>query len=301
MSTRGTVDGATYTDVKAQLPAIYLLLLISLFAVRAVHRQHLAARAGCCPCSPSGCGRSWPSWPAASTRRSCSGSGSSRPSRRRSGRTSSATSRPPGPRWASTRSTTTPTSSPTSDLDDRRPARPTPTRSSNIRLLGPDDRAATPTSSSRASSRFYRFNDVDVDRYEIDGEPTQVVLAARELNTDGRAAEVVGGPAPRLHPRLRRGAGRRPTPRTPTGGPTSSCRTSRVQRRRRSSSSTRPAIYFGEELGGYAIVDTKRPRRSTTRRDGETVPTYEGDGGVRHRTRSCARPRSPCASATSTR
>jgi uncharacterized membrane protein (UPF0182 family) len=31
-STRGTVDGATFTDVNAQLPAIYLLLLISLLA-----------------------------------------------------------------------------------------------------------------------------------------------------------------------------------------------------------------------------------------------------------------------------
>ena len=31
-STRGTVDGATYTDVNVQLKAIYLLMLISLFA-----------------------------------------------------------------------------------------------------------------------------------------------------------------------------------------------------------------------------------------------------------------------------
>ena len=31
-STRGTVDGATYTDVKAQLPAIYLLLFIALLS-----------------------------------------------------------------------------------------------------------------------------------------------------------------------------------------------------------------------------------------------------------------------------
>ena len=45
-STRGTVDGATYTDVKAQLPAIYLLLFIALLVVRAVHLQHLAPRLG---------------------------------------------------------------------------------------------------------------------------------------------------------------------------------------------------------------------------------------------------------------
>ncbi len=33
VSTRGVVDGATYTDINAQLPAIQLLILISLFAV----------------------------------------------------------------------------------------------------------------------------------------------------------------------------------------------------------------------------------------------------------------------------
>jgi uncharacterized protein len=32
---------------------------------------------------------------------------------------------------------------------------------------------------------YYEFNDIDVDRYEIDGVPTQVLVGARELNVDG--------------------------------------------------------------------------------------------------------------------
>jgi uncharacterized membrane protein (UPF0182 family) len=32
---------------------------------------------------------------------------------------------------------------------------------------------------------WYEFNDVDIDQYVIDGQPTQVMLSARELNTDG--------------------------------------------------------------------------------------------------------------------
>ena len=35
----------------------------------------------------------------------------------------------------------------------------------------------------QALQTYYRINDVDVDRYDIDGQTTQVLLAARELNS----------------------------------------------------------------------------------------------------------------------
>ena len=47
-SSRGVVDGAGYTDVKAQLPAINLLMLICLFAC-ALFLVNICAGAGCCP------------------------------------------------------------------------------------------------------------------------------------------------------------------------------------------------------------------------------------------------------------
>ena len=66
---------------------------------------------------------------------------------------------------------------------------------------------------------YYRLNDVDVDRYVIDGELTQVVLSARDLDTVRHPERVVGGRAPHLHPRLRHGAGAGTTqdPRGPPG------------------------------------------------------------------------------------
>ncbi|MDD2432704.1 MAG: UPF0182 family protein, partial [Clostridia bacterium] len=51
----------------------------------------------------------------------------------------------------------------------------------NIRLL--DHRATRSTYGQQQEIRlYYDFIDVDVDRYLIDGKPTQVLLAARELN-----------------------------------------------------------------------------------------------------------------------
>ena len=46
-STRGFVNGATYTDVKAQLPAINLLILIS-FAAAVLFIVTSGGGAGCC-------------------------------------------------------------------------------------------------------------------------------------------------------------------------------------------------------------------------------------------------------------
>ncbi|MCB0968646.1 MAG: UPF0182 family protein, partial [Ilumatobacter sp.] len=54
----------------------------------------------------------------------------------------------------------------------------------NIRLWDP----ATIQESYRSTQAFrsfYEIGDVDVDRYLVDGEPTEVMLAARDLNTEG--------------------------------------------------------------------------------------------------------------------
>ena len=45
-STRGVVEGASKTDVAAQLPALNLLMVISVVAAGAVRLEHLAARLG---------------------------------------------------------------------------------------------------------------------------------------------------------------------------------------------------------------------------------------------------------------
>ncbi len=55
---------------------------------------------------------------------------------------------------------------------------------SNIRLWRPDVLRDNFTSLQRFRS-YYEFNDVDVDRYEIDGQPRVLMVSAREVSQDG--------------------------------------------------------------------------------------------------------------------
>nr|WP_274388279.1 UPF0182 family protein [Salsipaludibacter albus] len=59
----------------------------------------------------------------------------------------------------------------------------------NIRLWDPD-LLQDNYQELQALRPFYEFHDVDIDRYEIDGQPRQVMLSARELDPD---ANIVAG------------------------------------------------------------------------------------------------------------
>ena len=132
------------------------------------------------------------------------------------------------------------------------------------------------------------------------------MLSVRELNSRGRSrGQLVGGPAPHLHPRLRRGhvAGQRQGPRT--AGRPSWPRTSRPRQRRRASSSPSPRVYIGEDLGRLRRSSATRPAAASCDLRGRGRDrgsrSYEGDDGVGARRRSSGGRRSPSASATSTR
>lgn len=68
----------------------------------------------------------------------------------------------------------------TNDLDDQQILDNSETFT-NIRLWDPD-LLKTTYEEIQALRLYYAFNDVDVDRYEIDGQTRQVMLAARELD-----------------------------------------------------------------------------------------------------------------------
>ena len=146
---------------------------------RPVHRQHLppglgAAGAGRRPVGVRGRGRRrhLPADRAALP-------GAARTSRPRSGRTSSATSRPRSTPSTSTRSTVQ-RFTPNTDLERRSTwpgAEPT---IRNIRLWDPAPSLSGQTFEQLQRIRnYYGINDIDVDRYEIDGELTQVNIGAR--------------------------------------------------------------------------------------------------------------------------
>ncbi|MEN3315925.1 MAG: uncharacterized protein V7605_2159 [Acidimicrobiaceae bacterium] len=129
---------------------------------------------------------------------------------------------------------------------------------------------------------FYQFNDVDVDRYGLNTSDrvTQVLVAARELNIGGIPSPswvnqhlvythgygVVGSQANAVAPDGNPDLLVKDLPPTPENGPLTV---------------TNNAIYFGEKLPGYAIVKTKQQEIDFTEANGTNhTSTYNGTGGV---------------------
>lgn len=125
---------------------------------------------------------------------------------------------------------------------------------------------------------YYKFVDVDNDRYQINGDYRQVMLSARELSHEDLPSRswvnehlifthgygVVFGPVNQV---------------TPEGLPVFfikdippvSSRQIKV---------TRPEIYFGERANDYVFVNTKAQELDYPSGDQNIYTTYEGKGGV---------------------
>ncbi len=124
---------------------------------------------------------------------------------------------------------------------------------------------------------FYRFTDVDVDRYHVDDELTQILLSARELSPESLPSDTWEN----RHLAFTHGYGAVLSPANsvtsdgqpdflvrnipPTGEP----------------AITEPRLYHGEAIGGYSIVNTGRDEIDYLRDDGTAVTNrYNGAGGV---------------------
>jgi len=124
---------------------------------------------------------------------------------------------------------------------------------------------------------FYRFNDVDVDRYPIDNIETQVELSARDLNS-------CGVPSPscvNTHLVYTHGYGAVLSPAnavTSGGDPQLLLKDLPPQG---APPLDRPGLYYGENLGGYSIVRTDQREIDFTEANGTNhQSTYAGTGGV---------------------
>lgn len=125
---------------------------------------------------------------------------------------------------------------------------------------------------------YYQLNDVDVDRYVIDGEVTQVVLSARDLNVSG----IPTGSWEARHVIYTHGYGMvmaSGTSKTPEGRPDFFLQQVPV-RENTDLELSRPQIYFGENLGGYAITQATRDELSFQIGDETELTRYEGADGV---------------------
>ena len=159
----------------------------------------------------------------------------------------------------------------------------------NIRLLDPD--GGDTTLQQQQANLAYTTLQQPVGRPLPDHRagrrstaPTQVVLSTRDLNLSQAPRSSVGGPAHRLHPRLRpgpvggqRGDGQRvarlPGARTcrPTIDPSSDHQGDRW---------TEPQVYFSEQQSGYAIVGSTRDEVDYLDANGsQSTSSYNGTGG----------------------
>ncbi len=284
-SSRGAVDGATYTDVQAQLPATYLLLLIAVLSC-ALFIANIWRRGWVLPVVAVGlwgivvvlAGVAYPAFiqrfivePELSSRE--------------------------GP-YIGNNITATRQGLALDDVEVQsfeydssrlgavQAVRENQGTLSNVRLLDP--KIVGPTYQNLQSTRgYYRFNDLDVDRYPIrrpDGsvEMTQVVLGNRDLdpgNAPGSSWEA-------RHLAYTHGYGlalSAANATDPAGRPDFivSDVPVEVNDERIDLSIDVPQLYFGENLGGYAVVGTNREEIDYLDSAGAPVPYhYEGTGGV---------------------
>ncbi|MDP1793413.1 MAG: UPF0182 family protein, partial [Acidimicrobiales bacterium] len=143
----------------------------------------------------------------------------------------------------------------------------------NIRLWDP--KFTTETYEALQSIKgYYAFNDVDSDRYVLDGQKTQALVSTRELFTPGLPDS--GRAWVNRYLQYTHGYGAVLAPAnaaTPEGNPAF-----RVQDvpPRGDPKIEQPRVYFGENLGSYAVVNTKQKELDAN----DQSSNYAGDGGV---------------------
>jgi uncharacterized membrane protein (UPF0182 family) len=137
----------------------------------------------------------------------------------------------------------------------------------------------------QAIRTYYQFSDVDIDRYEIDGETRQVLLAPRELSHDDLPESSRTWSNLRLQ--YTHGYGivsSVANQAAASGGPTFLVRDipGTVSEGAEELAVDQPSIYFGEEFDGgtYSVVNTEQEEIDYASEDGIVRSQYAGDGGV---------------------
>jgi uncharacterized protein len=276
VSTRGVVDGATYTDVNAQLPALSLLVLISL-AAAALFIGNIFRRGWALPLvavalwvfvavAVGGIYPQFVQW--AQVNPNTLGK-----EREFIGYNIDATRDALGLSDVDVQEFT-PQTDP-SDVDLAGSA----STIRNIRLWDPSqDISGQAFQQLQRIRAYYNIADIDVDRYTIDGEPTQVGLGVRDLQPD----RVPGNSWENEHLAYTHGYGAAVAPSNGTEGgePAFVMRDIPVRVEGEGLSMEQPGIYFGEGVGGYAVVNTKRNEIDYQAENRTETTTYNGDDGV---------------------
>ena len=278
LSSRGFVDGATYTDVKAQMPALQLLMIVSVFCfgllVFNIWRRGFTypiIAVGLWALVATLAGTIYPALvqrfqvePAESTKELIYIERNIEMTRIAMGLDQVML------QDFSYKPTLTP-----KDIEENLAT------VRNVRLLDPAVMRDT-FQQTQGIKSFYDFRDIDVDRYEIDGRTTQVVLAARELkqtdlpNTSWESEHIAfthgygiaAAPANAIDANGRPAYALADIPVTANDGAAALEIDS-------------PGLYVGEGLKGYALVGATRDEMDFQDDDDRTeVTRYDGADGV---------------------
>lgn len=149
----------------------------------------------------------------------------------------------------------------------------------NIRLFDPDI-LKTAYRSLQEFQTYYEFQDVDVDRYRINGQPTQVMLSARELATENlQTPSWVTN-----HVFYTHGYGAVVSPTnetTPEGSPRFLVGGIPPETTSPELNIEQGGIYYGERIRDYSLVRTRQRELDYDRQEERRHTRYAGEGGVR--------------------
>lgn len=128
---------------------------------------------------------------------------------------------------------------------------------------------------------YYDFPDIDIDRYEIDGNLRQVMLAARELNVDKLPESSRNWINEKLIYTHGYGITMNPVNGfTPEGLPTLILSNMPVQSTSPSINVARPEVYFGELTNTDVYVKTRQQEFNYPQGQTNNLTSYEGTGGI---------------------
>ena len=128
---------------------------------------------------------------------------------------------------------------------------------------------------------YYDFPDIDIDRYDIDGTPRQVMLAARELSVDKLPDSSRNWINEKLIYTHGYGITMNPVNGfTSEGLPTLMLSNMPIQSTVKSIHVTRPEIYFGELTNTDVYVKTRQQEFNYPQGATNSLTSYQGNGGI---------------------
>jgi uncharacterized protein len=155
-----------------------------------------------------------------------------------------------------------------------------PTIIENIRLWNQEPLKQT-FSQLQEIRLYYEFNNVDVDRYMINGKPQQVMLSARELDITQLTSQAKTWLNQHLVYTHGYGLCMTPVNKITVDGLPEFFIKDLPPVSEHNLNVSRPEVYFGEKTNHYVIVNTKQQEFDYPKGDLNVYTSYKGNGGIR--------------------